>query len=141
MKVMHRTRGECTVFSIFGSIYELIDSSGSRFQAVETELAQSFVDIGTPVFTETTTHNPSQPFQIQVNINNPELTARELADRVRGIGNVIAKGIIAYRPPEGYRNFDHLQSVLETNNVRFNQATIDAIKEDNSLVFGNAALI
>lgn len=135
-QVQHKTRGLCTVLNEFTTYLVLLDSNGSRFEAVQSEIVSTF-SVTTPVIITPTPAIAGSPAQIQVNINDESLTATDLAELVRGIGRQIAKGIVANRPSGGYTSIEHLVEVLTAAKVNFNQATIDAIKTDNSLVFGN----
>lgn len=135
-QVQHKTRGLCTVLNEFTTYLVLLDSSGSRFEAIPSEIILTF-SATTPVIVTPTPTIAGSPAQIQVNINDESLTATDLAELVRGIGRQIAKGIVANRPSGGYTSIEHLVEVLTAAKVNFNQATIDAIKADNSLVFGN----
>ena len=135
-QVQHKTRGLCTVLNEFTTYLVLLDSSGNRFEAIPPEIITTF-SATTPVIITPTPSIAGSPAQIQVNINDESLTATDLAELVRGIGRQIAKGIVANRPAGGYTSIEHLVDVLTAAKVNFNQATIDAIKADNSLVFGN----
>lgn len=136
MQVQHKTRGLCTVLNEFIGYFELEDSSKNRFQAVQAEIIETFAAT-TPVIINPRALAEPSPSQVQVNINDTTLTATDLAELVRGIGRVIAKGIVTNRPVGGYQSIEHLAEVLTEARVNFNQSTIDAIKADNSLVFGN----
>jgi DNA uptake protein ComE-like DNA-binding protein len=114
----------------------LQDSSGNRFESGLGDIIQTFTST-TPVIVTPTPTIAGSPAQVQVNINDESLTATDLAELVRGIGRAIAKGIVNNRPSGGYTSIEHLVEVLTLAKVNFNQATIDAIKADNSLVFGN----
>ena len=135
-QVQHRTKGRCTVLNEYTTYLYLQASDGSKFEAVPSEIIETF-SATTPVnITPRATAEPS-PSQIQVNVNDTTLKATDLSELVRGIGRVIAKGIIDNRPVDGYTSIDNLVEVLTAANVNFNQSTIDAIKADGSLVFGN----
>lgn len=134
--VQHRTRGICTLLNEFSTYVYLQDSSGNRFESGLGDIIQTFTST-TPVIVTPTPTIAGSPAQVQVNINDESLTATDLAELVRGIGRAIAKGIVNNRPSGGYTSIEHLVEVLTLAKVNFNQATIDAIKADNSLVFGN----
>lgn len=135
--VQHRTKGLCTVLNEFSTYLYLQDSTGSKFESGLGDIIQAFTTT-TPVIVTPTPTIAGSPAQIQVNINDESLTATDLAELVRGIGRAIAKGIVANRPSGGYTSIENLTEVLTAAKVNFNQATIDAIKADNSIVFGNA---
>lgn len=134
--VQHRTRGLCTLLNEFSTYVYLQDSTGSKFESGLGDIIQTF-SATTPVIVTPTPTIAGSPAQVQVNINDESLTATELAELVRGIGRAIAKGIVANRPSGGYASIEHLVEVLTAAKINFNQATIDAIKADNSIVFGN----
>lgn len=138
-QVQHKTRGLCTVLNEFTTYLVLLDSNGNRFESIPSEIITTF-SATTPVIVTPTPTIAGSPAQIQVNINDESLTATDLAELVRGIGRQIAKGIVANRPTGGYTSIEHLVEVLTAAKVNFNQATIDAIKADNSLVFGNVTV-
>lgn len=135
-QVQHRTKGLCTVLNEFSTYLYLQDSSGNRFESGLGDIITTFTTT-TPVIVTPTPTIAGSPAQIQVNINDESLTATDLAELVRGIGRAIAKGIVANRPSGGYTSMENLVEVLTAAKVNFNSATIDAIKADNSLVFGN----
>lgn len=139
-QVQHRTRGLCTVLNEFSTHLYLQASDGSRFESGLGDIIQTF-SATTPVIVTPTPTIANSPAQIQVNINDESLTATDLAELVRGIGRAIAKGIVNNRPSGGYTSIEHLVEVLTAAKVNFNQATIDAIKADNSLVFGNVVSV
>ena len=134
--VQHRTRGVCTLLNEFSTYVYLQASDGSKFESGLGDIIETF-STTTPVIVTPTPTIAGSPAQIQVNINDESLTATDLAELVRGIGRAIAKGIVANRPSGGYTSIENLVEVLTAAKVNFNQATIDAIKADNSLVFGN----
>lgn len=134
--VQHRTKGLCTVLNEFSTYLYLQAPDGSRFESGLGDIIQTF-SATTPVIVTPTPTIADSPAQIQVNVNDPTLTATDLSELVRGIGRVIAKGIIVNRPAQGYTSIEHLVEVLTTAKVNFNQSTIDAIKADGSIVFGN----
>ena len=134
--VQHRTRGVCTLLNEFSTYVVLQASDGSKFESGLGDIIETFSST-TPVIVTPTPTIAGSPAQIQVNINDESLTATDLAELVRGIGRQIAKGIVANRPSGGYTSIDNLVEVLTAAKVNFNQATIDAIKADNSIVFGN----
>lgn len=134
--VQHRTRGVCTLLNEFSTYVVLQASDGSKFESGLGDIIETFSST-TPVIVTPTPTIAGSPAQIQVNINDESLTATDLAELVRGIGRQIAKGIVANRPSSGYTSIENLVEVLTAAKVNFNQATIDAIKADNSLVFGN----
>ena len=135
-QVQHRTRGVCTLLNEFSTYVVLQASDGSKFESGLGDIIETFSST-TPVIVTPTPTIAGSPAQIQVNINDESLTATDLAELVRGIGRQIAKGIVANRPSGGYTSIENLVEVLTAAKVNFNQATIDAIKADNSLVFGN----
>ena len=135
-QVQHRTKGLCTVLNEFSTYLYLQASDGSRFESGLNDIITT-LSATTPVIITPTPTIANSPAQVQVNINDESLTATELAELVRGIGRAIAKGIVNNRPSGGYTSIEHLVEVLTAAKVNFNQATIDAIKADNSLVFGN----
>lgn len=137
--VQHRTRGVCTLLNEFSTYVVLQASDGSKFESGLGDIIETFSST-TPVIVTPTPTIAGSPAQIQVNINDESLTATDLAELVRGIGRQIAKGIVANRPSGGYTSIENLVEVLTAAKVNFNQATIDAIKADNSLVFGNVVL-
>ena len=135
-QVQHRTKGLCTVLNEFSTYLYLLASDGSKFESGYGDIIETF-SATTPVIVTPTPTIAGSPAQIQVNINDESLTATDLAELVRGIGRAIAKGIVVNRPSDGYTSIENLVEVLTAAKVNFNQATIDAIKADNSLVFGN----
>jgi DNA uptake protein ComE-like DNA-binding protein len=135
-QVQHRTKGLCTVLNEFSTYLYLLASDGSKFESGYGDIIETF-STTTPVIVTPTPTIAGSPAQVQVNINDESLTATDLAELVRGIGRAIAKGIVNNRPSGGYTSIEHLVEVLTLAKVNFNQATIDAIKADNSLVFGN----
>tara|TARA_R110000868_G_scaffold377881_4_gene643250 strand:+ start:385 stop:816 length:432 start_codon:yes stop_codon:yes gene_type:complete len=135
-QVQHRTKGLCTVLNEFSTYLYLQASDGSKFESGLGDIIETFTST-TPVIVTPTPTIAGSPAQIQVNINDESLTATDLAELVRGIGRQIAKGIVNNRPNGGYTSIENLVEVLTAAKVNFNQATIDAIKADNSLVFGN----
>jgi len=135
-QVQHRTKGVCTVLNEFTTYLVLLSSSGERFESGLGDIIQTF-SATTPVIVTPTPTLANSPTQIQVNINDTALTATALAELVRGIGRVIAKGIVVNRPVGGYTNIEHLVDILTVAKINFTQSTIEAIKADDSLVFGN----
>ncbi len=138
-QVQHRTKGICTVLNEFSTHLYLQDSTGNRFESGLGDIIETF-SATTPVIITPTPTIAGSPAQVQVNINDETLTATELAELVRGIGRAIARGIVANRPSGGYTSMEHLVEVLTAAKVNFNSATIEAIKADNSLVFGNVVI-
>jgi len=135
-QVQHRTKGLCTVLNEFSTYLYLQASDGSKFESGLGDIIETFTST-TPVIVTPTPTIAGSPAQIQVNINDESLTSTDLAELVRGIGRQIAMGIVNNRPSSGYTSIENLVEVLTAAKVNFNQATIDAIKADNSLVFGN----
>jgi DNA uptake protein ComE-like DNA-binding protein len=139
-KVKHKNRGECTIWGEFVEYLILVDANGNKFEASKEELRDTDAGGGINVVqADFATIQPTQrTSEVQIDINDKNLSANALAMAIKGIGRVFAKGIIENRPVTGYKDYPHLEVVLKSNGINITSATLDALKSDGSIVFGDS---
>lgn len=137
-KVIHKTKGLCTIWSEFNDYYVLIDSNGKKFQSQSHEFTRP-IDVN---LTEIPAHLSflEQCFKADVDrhpidINDNSLLTDDVV-KALGLDEDIARVIVMNRPTRGYLDYPHLLDVLTVNNVTLDHKTIEHFKSKCLIIFG-----
>ncbi len=137
-KVIHKTRGLCTIWSEFNDYYVLIDSNGKKFQSQAHEFTRA-IDV------EATTVPPELSFlescfkadveRYAIDINDLSLITEDVV-KALGINENVARVIVMNRPDRGYLDYPHLLDVLTMHSVSLDHKTIEHFKSKCLIIFG-----
>ena len=137
-KVIHKTKGLCTIWSEFHDHYVLVDSNGRKFQAQAHDFAKAIDVTATEVAPDLSFLESC--FKADVNrhaidINDLSIITNDVVEAL-GIDEEVARVIVTNRPDKGYTDFPHLTTVLSINGVSLDHKTIEHFKSLSLVVFG-----
>jgi hypothetical protein len=137
-KVIHKTKGLCTIWSEFTDYYVLMDANGRKFQAQAHDFTR-------PIDVNSTEVAPNLSFLEQcfkadiersrIDINDLSLLTDDVV-KALGLDEEVARVIVMNRPDRGYHDYPHLLDVLTVNNVSLDHKTIEHFKSKCLIVFG-----
>lgn len=137
-KVIHKTRGLCTIWTELNDYFVLIDSNGRKFQAQAHEFTR-------PIDVNSTEVKPELSFLEQcfkadmerypIDINGLSLLTEDVV-KALGLDEEVARVIVMNRPDRGYLDYPHLLNVLTVNNVTLDYKTVEHFKSKCLIVFG-----
>ncbi len=137
-KVIHKTKGLCTIWSEFTDYYVLMDANGRKFQAQAHDFTR-------PIDVNSIEVAPNLSFLEQcfkadiersrIDINDLSLLTDDVV-KALGLDEEVARVIVMNRPDRGYLDYPHLLDVLTVNNVSLDHKTIEHFKSKCLIVFG-----
>ena len=137
-KVIHKTKGLCTIWSELNDYYVLIDSNGRKFQAQAHDFTRP-IDVNS-------TEVPANLSLLErcfvtdvprskIDINDLSIIADDVV-KALGIDEDVARVIVNNRPDRGYHDYPHLTTILSINGVSLDHRTIEHFKSLSLVVFG-----
>ena len=137
-KVIHKTKGLCTIWSEFYDYFVLVDSNGKKFQAQAHEFTK-------PIDVNATEVPPELSFlescfkadvtRYAIDINDLSIITEDVV-KALGLEEEVARVIVMNRPNQGYLDFPHLTTVLSVNGITLDHKTIEHFKSKCLIVFG-----
>ena len=137
-KVIHKTRGLCTIWSEFYDYYVLVDSNGKKFQAQAHEFTRPIDVNATEVPPELSFLESCFKADVQrypIDINDLSIITEDVV-KALGIDEEVARVIVINRPNQGYLDYPHLTTILTTNGVHLDHKTLEHFKSLQLVIFG-----
>ena len=137
-KVIHKTKGLCTIWSEFLDYYVLIDSNGKKFQAQAHEFTRPIDVTSTEVLPDLSFLESCFKADVQrypIDINDLSIMTNDVV-KALGVEEEVARVIVMNRPDRGYMDFPHLTTVLSINGITLDHRTIEHFRSLSLVVFG-----
>jgi hypothetical protein len=137
-KVIHKTKGLCTIWSELSDHYVLVDSNGRKFQALAHEFTRPIDVTATEVAPDLSFLESCFKADVQrsrIDINDLSIITEDVV-KALGIDEKVARVIVMNRPDKGYTDFPHLTTILSINGVSLDLKTIEHFKSLSLVVFG-----
>ena len=137
-KVIHKTKGLCTIWSEFTDYYVLMDCNGKKFQAQAHDFTRPIDASSTEVVADLSFLEQCFKADIErspIDINDNSLLTDDVV-KALGLDEDIARVIVMNRPFRGYLDYPHLLNVLTVNNVTLDHKTIEHFKSKCLIIFG-----
>ena len=137
-KVIHKTKGLCTIWSEFLDYYVLIDANGKKFQSQAHEFTRPIDVNATEVFPDLSFLESCFKADVQryaIDINDLSILTEDVV-KALGLEEEVARVIVMNRPNQGYLDFPHLTTVLSVNGITLDHKTIEHFKSKCLIVFG-----
>jgi len=137
-KVIHKSKGLCTIWSEFTDYYVLVDCNGKKFQAQSHEFTRPIDVTATEVLPNLSFLESCFKVDVErtrIDINDLGLLTDDVV-KALGLDEQVARVIVMNRPSKGYLDYPHLMDVLTINNVTLDHKTIEHFKSKCLVVFG-----
>lgn len=141
-KVIHKSKGLCTIWSEFTDYFVLVDANGKKFQAqahdftraIDIEAAEVKTDLP-PYLAFLESSFKADVKRYPIDINDLSIITDDVV-KALGLDEEVARVIVTSRPDKGYTDFQHLTTVLAINNVSLDHRTIEHFKSMSLVIFG-----
>lgn len=137
-KVIHKTKGLCTIWSELNDYFVLVDSNGKKFQAQAHEFTKPIDVTATEVLPNLSFLEQCFKADVErypIDINDLSLLTEDVV-KALGIDEEVARVIVMNRPDRGYLDFPHLTTILSVNGVSLDYKTIEHFKSKCLIIFG-----
>lgn len=139
-KVVHKTKGLCTIWSEFTDYLVLIDRNGKHFQAHPKDITrESTIDSTTNELSPNLSFLESclaaEKIRVAIDINDLSLIAEDLTNAL-GIDEDVARVIVMARPDSGYYDYPSLDNTLAANGISLEPKVLEDFKANSLIIFG-----